>query len=318
MNIRKLSITFIILNSCLIFFLHSQLFAFPLRNVHVGSKFEYSNLMSIFNEYDKLISLNKNKAILIWRASKSNSKRIFIDFYKVCKEKSIPCISIELDGIDKEEILKLVKDEGYENISLVRDTGNIVKEFGIFTLPVTIFLNQKNEILDAVGFEGQFYDKMSKYIDYITGKITKEEYEKSGDSELIDRKISLMPKINFIKKLINSSKKDEAIKELQSLNLEGISDIEYIKLAEIYIKIEDYQKATEMLNKTKINDVSAKYYKGLLLYKVGNFNESLSILKSIENIYPNKKDIYSLIGKLYLKLGDYKNSAEYYDKIIDF
>ncbi len=296
----------------------SELLAFPLRKANVGDKFDYNKVESVFNEYSKFISLNNKKAIIIWRYSKLNSKKIFVDFYRVCRERSIVCISFELDGVDAKEILNLIKVDRTENLVIVKDKGDIIGEYGIFTLPVTIFLDEKNSILDAVGFEGQFYDKMSRYIDFITGKISKEEYEKQESSEVLDRRVSLLPKINFINKLLESSKKDEAIRELENLKLDGASDLEYIKVAELYMRLEDYKKAEELISHTNPNDVSSRYYKAFLFYKTQRFKESLEILKTIENIYPNKKALFSLMGKVYLKMGDFKNAAEYYDKTVDF
>lgn len=292
--------------------------AFPLRKANIGDRFDYDKVETVYNDYFKAIGLKSKKAIIIWRFSKLNSKKIFVDFYKVCKSKSVVCISIELDGVGKTDIIDLVKSDIGENLVLVKDKGDIIGQYGVFTLPVTIFLDENNIILDATGFEGQFYDKMSKYIDFITGKITKEEYENKDSTEGIDRRVSLLPKINFINKLVDSSKRDEAIRELENLKLDGATDLEYIKIAEIYMKLDNYNKAEELLSKTNADDVSAKYFKAMLYYKTQRLNEAITLLKSIENIYPNKKGLFSLIGKIYFKMGDYKNAAEYYDKSVDF
>lgn len=189
------------------FFSLSNSFSFPLRNVEIGSYFGYNKFISIFNNYQDAFSAKSKKAIIIWRYSKANSVKIFMEFSKVCIDKSIHCISIELDNVDREIIINMINNSKLDKIFLLKDNDNIISYLGIYTLPVVIFIDEENRIIDAVGYEGQFYDKMSRYIDYIAGNISKEEYEKPEKNDDVLRKVSILPKINFWNKILDSGKK---------------------------------------------------------------------------------------------------------------
>jgi len=215
----------------------NDLLAFPLRKANIGDLFTYNQFESKFSDFNNMIKEKKKKGIIVWRYNKSNSVKIFLEFNKLCLEKSILCFSVELDKVDESNILKLVKDK--TNLILLQDKGDILSILGIFTLPLVIFLDEENKIINAFGYEGQFYDKISIYIDYITGKISKDEYENiQKKSEKVDTHRSVLPKLNFIIKLINSNKKEEAINSLKDIDIKSLKSREVLKLTEVNIKLE--------------------------------------------------------------------------------
>jgi len=303
-----------IANLIIIFFIFTNIcFSFPLKNIKKGDVFDFSKFASQESNFANSLKDKKLKMVLLWRSDKQLSVKIAKNFKKICSTKDIYCYSVDIKQIKKDELHKLIGDLS-ENFYITLYNGDIIEDLGIYTLPVTIFLDKNNKVIDAIGYEGQYYVKISKYLDYLTGKISKDEYEKYSNTSVVDRRRSILPDINFIKRLIRDGQKDDAIKRLSSLKLDNLTNFEKVKLSEVYILLQRYKDAVKLLEPISDNFTDAKFYLSLAYYNIGEYDKALNLLKSIENIYPNKERIYFLLGKIFKSKGDFKKGCEYFEK----
>lgn len=308
------AIIFIIFNSIAIS-------AFPLRGLKKGDTVSIEQFVGLNKNIQELKQDSKVKVLLLWRNDKRTSVDTFKNFVSMCNEKGILCLAIDLKNGKLEDIEKLVKDVN-ENIVFGVDSKNITESWGIFTLPVTIFLGEKNEVIDAVGYEGQYVVSVGRYIDYLTGKITKEEYE-SFKGGKIDKSRSILPKLNFIKKLISENQVANAEIELEKiekkdfpaeLNPAELTIEERLRLIEIYLILNRLEDAEKVLNSISSQNIGAKFYRGYIDYQKGEFDSALNTLHSIENIYPKKEKLFFVLGKIYASKGSYKEASTYFEK----
>jgi hypothetical protein len=287
-------------------------YAFPIKNLKINDKIDLSEFESLDKPIEKAAGIKDKKMVLVWDSNKQISIDILTKFLKICDEKDIVCFAVEVSGKNANEIAG-IKFENTKNIYFVKFKGDILVDWGLFTLPVTIFLNEENMIIDALGYQGQYVAKVGRYIDYLRGKITKEEYEQFQSNNKVVTKRSELPKINFVKRLIEDGQKDDAERRLAEIEVDGLNQLEKLKLSEVYIMLGKYDDANKMLNTIAFN-MNAKFYIAYAQYLSGKYNESLDILKNIENIFPSKGKLYYLLAKNYAKLGNYEKASEYYEK----
>ncbi|KAA0258917.1 tetratricopeptide repeat protein [Deferribacter autotrophicus] len=297
-------------------FVASTVLSFPLKGVKKGDVIDFSKFESSHPKFEQSVKDKKLKLILFWRSDKGLSVKVAKTFVRLCSRKDLDCYSLDLKGAQKEEILKILGKVN-NNFFIVNYKGDAILDFGIYTLPVTVFLDKNDKVLNAIGYEGQYFVKVGRYIKYLTGEISKEEYEKFQNVTKIVRKKSILPDINFIKKLIKDGQKDDALQKLESLNKKGINDFEKVKLAEVLILLGKNQEAFELLKPISNKFIDAKFYIGLALYNLDNLDKALDYLVSIEKIYPNKGRLYYLLGKIYKKKGDYEKACGYFEKACD-
>lgn len=80
-----------------------------------------------------------------------------------------------------------------------------------------------------------------------------------------------------------------------------------------------YLRDIFFLEKKYANNVYDKTYlikKGLLYYKLRNYNKSLFVMKKAEKIYPKNSNIKVLLVQIYLKINDYDIAESYLVKMI--
>ncbi len=293
--------------------------AFPLKKLKKGDSIDISSLKPVNKKGVKFNDNKKRKIIFIWRHDKRLSKKTAKRFLKVCKERKINCISIETKHASL-EIIEKILGEIPDNIFFAQDISE-VKGWGIFTLPVTIFLDKYDKIINAIGYEGQYVVKVERFLDYLEGKITKKEIEELSESP-VNSKVSVLPDLNYILKLIKDNQKDDAFKKLESmkekLDANKLNEFEKTKYAYVLMKLGQFKQANEILKNVTSYDIKSKFYKGVILYETGNKDKAQKILESIVKIYPDKKAIYFYLAKIYKDKGDYRNAAEYFEKAFNY
>ncbi len=296
-----------------------SLHGFPLKKLKKGDSIDLLKLEPVNDKGEKFKYNGKRNIIFIWRHDKRLSKKSAKYFVKVCRERDINCISMELKNASKETIKNILGDIP-DNFFIAQNI-TLYKNWGIFTLPVTIFLTKKNKIIDAIGYEGQYVVKVERFLDFLEGKISKKEIEQL-ESSPVDRKISILPDMNFILKLIKNNQEEEALKKLseikRKINIAKLNEFEKTRYALVLIKLENYDDAEKVLDKTETNNIKSKFYRGIILYKNGKIKDSLEMFKSIEKVYPDKKAVYYYLGKIYKNKGDFKDAAEYFDKAFHY
>lgn len=308
----KLKVIMIMTAILSIIFSSVAISAFPLRGLKKGDTVSIEQFTGLNKNIEELKKDSKVKVLLLWRNDKRTSIDTFKNFVSMCNEKGILCLAIDLNNGKLEDIEKLVKEVN-ENIVFGVDGKNITDSWGIFTLPVTIFLGEKNEVIDAVGYEGQYVVSVGRYIDYLTGKITKEEYE-SFQGGKVDKSRSMLPRLNFIKKLISDNQIDQAKSELEKIDKTEATLEERLKLAEIYLLLNMPDSAEKILNDVSSQNIGAKFYRAYIDYLNGDFDSALTALHSIESIYPQKEKVYYLLGKIYASKESYKEASNYFEK----
>ncbi len=297
----------------------SNLRGFPLRNLKKGEVINVSKFNAVNIKGEVFKDGRFKKIIFLWRHDKRLSKKTAKKFIKVCKARKIKCISVETKNTSLEKILKVI-GKPPENVYFARNIS-IIKNWGVFTLPVTIFLDEKNKIIHAIGYEGQYITKVEKYLDYLNGKITLKELKKFFSAPVNYRR-SILPDLNYILKLISDNQKDMAKKKLEELQskikLNNLNEFEKIKYAFVLIKFNKLKEALKVLKTVNSYNPKGKFYKAVVFYKMGKKDKALKLLKEISNIFPDKGIFYYYLGKIYKDKGDYKNAAIYFEKSLDY
>ncbi len=303
----------------LIFLFIESIYAFPLQKLKIGDKINLQNFNAVNLKGEKFKNYKKRKLLFLWRHDKRLSKKSAKKFIKVCRDRKILCISIETKGASIEQQMKILKKVP-DTVYFAQNVSDI-KNWGIFTLPVTIFLDKNNKIIHAVGYEGQYITKIERYIDFLEGKISKEDINKL-EREAPNYRKSVLPDLNYILTLIKENQINDAEKKLTEikgkLNLKEISSLEKLGYVKVLIKLKKYNDAESVLKTLNKYNPHVKFYRGIICYKKGNYNKALDFLKSIEKIYPDKKLLYFYFGKIYKLKGDYKNAVEYFEKVFNY
>ena len=295
------------------------LFAFPLKKVKKGDIININRLKAVNINGKKFIKDKKRKILFIWRHDKRLSIKSAKKFLIICKERKINCISVEIKNAPIKKIVELIGPPP-ENIYFSQNPS-VYKEWGVFTLPVTVFLDSNDKVIHAIGYEGQYITKVERYLDLLEGKITEKELKKIETAN-VDYNRSVIPDLKFILKLISDDQKDEAKERLlklkQRLNLKNLNDFEKINYALVLIKLNSLKDASIVINSVNPYNIKAKFYRAVILYKQKDYNNAFKLFKEIEKIFPEKQMIYYYLGKLYKIKGDYKNASNYFEKALDF
>ncbi len=293
-------------------------YSFPLKHLKKNDKIDIGKLVPVNVKGEKYKNCNEKKIVLIWRHDKRLSKKTFKKFIPLCGKRKLCCISIDLKKGDIETIKQIVGNTP-NHIYFAQNVDGIKHSWGIFTLPVTIFLDKNNRILDAIGYEGEYIVKVARILDLLEGKITKKELEKI-ESSPVDRRVSLLPDLNFILELINSDQPDDALEKLEKIKerLKKTDQFETFLYVKILIKLKNYDKANKILERINKSNIKYKFYKAVILYKTNKLDKALDYFKKIEMLYPDKKAIYYHLGKIYKQKGNYKNATDYFEKAFNY
>lgn len=287
--------------------------AFPLQQLEKGDAVSLQEFKGLNKELSGIDKNSGTKLLLLWRHDKRTSVDTVKNFVEMCSKRDVPCIAVDLQNVTMEKVKEIVGETG-ENVYFAQDKSGVTDDWGIFTLPVTLFLDKNNKVVNAVGFEGQYAVKVGRYVDFLSGKISEEEYKKFENTNKMHNKRSKLPKINFIKRLIEDGQPEDAKERLEKLDKKDLSMEEKLNLAEVYLKLDMPDKVEEVLKGVSEYNVGAKFYRAYAVYLRGDPDKALNMLHSIEKIYPRKKKLFYLLGEIYKQKGDYKNAAEYFEK----
>jgi|GEM_PF-2511982 len=287
--------------------------AFPLQQLEKGDTVSLQEFKRLNNELSNIDKSAETKLLLLWRHDKRTNVDTVKNFVEMCSKRDVPCVAVDLQNGTMEKVKEIVGKTG-KNVYFAQDNSGLTDDWGIFTLPVTLFLDKNNKVIDAVGFEGQYAVKVGRYVDYLTGKISEEEFKKFENTSDVNDRRSKLPKINFIKRLIEDGQPEDAKERLSKLDKKDLSMEEKLNLAEVYLKLDMPDKVEKVLEGISEYNVGAKFYRAYAVYLNGDLDKALDMLHSIEKIYPQKKKLFYLLGEIYKQKGDYKNAAEYFEK----
>lgn len=296
-----------------LFLFIGTVYGFPVKNIQKGGRIDFSKFEALEKPFETSINAKNKKVMFLWDSRKKLSLDILKDFIKLCSEKNIICYPVEVKQLSKDEVLRLI-GEPDKNVYVLSYKGDIIDDWGLFTLPVTVFLDESNSVMDAIGYEGQYLTKVSRLLDFYTGKITKEEYEKFQNVTEILRKRSILPDLNFAIKLIKSRQKEDALKKLEEIDKTNMNNHEKVKLAEVFIMLGKYKDAMEIVSPIINLDMNARFYMGVASFYAGDLQKAMDILSGMEGIYPKKQKIYLMLGKIYKSKQEYEKATEYFEK----
>ncbi|MEC9493290.1 tetratricopeptide repeat protein [Flexistipes sp.] len=288
--------------------------AFPLQQLEKGDTVSIQKFKGLNKELSGIDKNSETKLLLLWRHDKRTNVDTIKSFAEMCSKRDVPCIAVDLQEGTMEQIKSIVGADAAEDIYFAHDKTGVTDDWGIFTLPVTLFLDKNNKVINAVGYEGQYAVQVGRYVDFLTGKISEEEYKKFENTSVVHDRRSRLPKINFIKRLIEDGQPEDAKERLAKLDKKDLTMEEKLNLAEVYLKLDMPDKVEEALQGVSEYNVGAKFYRAYAAYLKGNLDKALKTLHSIEKIYPQKKKLFYLLGEIYKQKGDYKNAAEYFEK----
>lgn len=288
--------------------------AFPLQQLEKGDTVPIQKFKGLNKELSSIDKSSETKLLLLWRHDKRTNVDTIKSFAKMCSKRDVPCIAVDLQKGAMGKIEGIVGKKAAENIYFAHDKTSVTDDWGIFTLPVTLFLDKNNKVVNAVGYEGQYAVSVGRYVDLLTGKISEEKYNSLTNTNKVDKQRSRLPDINFIKRLIEDGQPEDAKERLKKLDKKDLSMEEKLNLAEVYLKLDMPNKVEEVLKGVSEYNVGAKFYRAYAVYLKGDRDKALNMLHSIEKIYPQKKKVFYLLGEIYKQKGDYKNAAEYFEK----
>ncbi|QAR32571.1 tetratricopeptide repeat protein [Geovibrio thiophilus] len=295
-------------------FMSFAAFAFPLKEIKEGDRVDMKKFAYSSKAYTDKEDKAPLKVLLLWKGDKRLSKNTFEEFKQFCEKSDVVCVAVEL-GVD--ETLKPVK-----NVIYAADTVKMTDSWGIFTLPVTLVLDGDNKIIHGLGFEGQYRAKLEKFIELKQGKISEAEYQKITNVQGVDKTVSKLPEINFAKNMIKSGQTEDARKRLAEIDPAALSDTEKTRLAEAYFMLKEYGGALEILKGIKSTVPEVRFLLGYAYMQTKNYEEALSELESVKDIYPRKERVYYALAKIYYEKDMYKEAADYFNRcceiVIDF
>jgi hypothetical protein len=134
-------------------------FAFPLRHMEMDSVVDLSRF-TYQPAYVPDNDTSKVKVLFLWRSDKRLSKKQYGAFSEYCGGAEVTCLAV--DKLGAEHI-----DEG---VISAYDAKGYTDSWGAVALPLTILLSKDNRIIDAVGYEGQYVDKLTSMINSLISK----------------------------------------------------------------------------------------------------------------------------------------------------
>ena len=137
----------------IVFFAAASLFAFPMKGLEQHSELKMSHF-KFDGSYKPEADKSPYKLMCVWNSEKRISKKQHDSFIEFCKTSKYTCISVD----------QLGKDHTDENVHAAVDKDGYIDTWGIVALPMTIILDSKNKIVDAVGYEGQYQHIMSEIV----------------------------------------------------------------------------------------------------------------------------------------------------------
>ncbi|WP_303701833.1 hypothetical protein, partial [Flexistipes sinusarabici] len=152
--------------------------AFPLQQLEKGDTVSIQKFKGLNKGLSGIDKNSEIKLLLLWRHDKRTNVDTIKSFAEMCSKRDVPCIAVELQNGTMEKIKGIVGEDAAENIYFAHDRTGVTDDWGIFTLPVTLFLDKDNKVVNAVGYEGQYAVKVGRYVDFLTGKISEEGYKK--------------------------------------------------------------------------------------------------------------------------------------------
>lgn len=298
---------------CILLICCASVHAFPLKSKNKGDIISVDGMQALNGSVDAVMKESALKLMLLWRSDKRTSKVIFKEFAKVCKGKKIPCLAVEMKGAPLKDI-ETVSPSASQVVTFAHDPNGITKDWGVFTLPVTLVLDKQNMIIDALGYEGQYDVKLARFIDLQRGDISQTSYDKVSNVSKVDRKSCQIASLNFIDRLIKSGQKEDAVKKLKRIDPIDLRPEGKLKYAEISLKLKTPESVVPMLQEMSKINIGAKFYLAYAYYQQEKYDDSMTLLNEIAPIYPKKEKVHYLIGHIYHAKGDYKNAAAYYAK----
>jgi len=143
----------------LVLFTAVSLFAFPLRNMAKEAVIDL-NRFQYDGGYKPDADKTPVKLLFLWHSDKRLNIKQYVSFVEICTANRITCIAVDkLGATHKDPYIVSAKDnEGY------------CDSFGLVAMPATVILDKDNKIIDAVGYEGQYFEKMTKTINSLYPK----------------------------------------------------------------------------------------------------------------------------------------------------
>lgn len=282
-------------------------FAFPLKGINEGDKADLKQFTYPAGAYTDAQDKAPLKLLLLWREDKRLSRNVYADVKALCeKYADLVCVAVQPGEANTK------KPEN--NVIYAADSAKITDRWGIFTLPVTLVLDDTDTIIHGLGFEGQFKAKLEKYIELKKGIITEEEYNRITGVQGVDRTISRLPEINFSKNLIKGGQTEDALKRLENIDIDSLNDNEKARLAEAFIMLKDYDTALNILLKAGSKTPDVRFLLGYTYIMLGQAEESLAEIETVRDIYPAKERVYYVLARIYYEQEKYKEAADYFEK----
>jgi hypothetical protein len=125
-------------------------FAFPLRGVEQNAKVDMKKL-SFEQPAQKDGRL---KILFIFDSEKRLSIKQFAKFDLFCARKDVKCLALD----------KSDRFAGTENVAPAKDPQKYTDSWRIIALPVTVFIDKDDKIREAVGYEGDYGNKVADIV----------------------------------------------------------------------------------------------------------------------------------------------------------
>jgi len=200
-----------------------------------------------------------------------------------------------------------------------------------YTINVQVIEPQEDEYLFATTEQGEGQESIPSLLDRISADIRRGLKEKLVDIEAASQPVADVTSINLEayqhyfkgEELINKLKFEEAIEEFeQAITLDSTFGLAYYRLA----YASSWALGSEQLAKDQIQRALALIdhipEKERYLVRAeeaqleGGFEAGLSILKEMEQVYPDDKEMLYNIGDWSLHADEYATAVEYLEKVL--
>jgi tetratricopeptide (TPR) repeat protein len=233
----------------------------------------------------------------------------------------------EIDRIDEAMGRQICNQANVNNLAIAS-----IRKFGrVYTIDFKVLDVKENEYLFTTSVQGEGQESVPSMIDRLSDRTRKGLKEKSADIKVASRKVAEVTTPNleayqhFFKgeECINKLEFDEACDEFnKAIALDSTFGLAYYRLAyaiswmigDEHLAREPIQKALSLID--RIPEKERYMVRAEHAQIEGGFEAGIAILKEMEEIYPDDKEMIYNIGDWHYHAVNFNESIKYLNKVL--
>lgn len=247
------------------------------------------------------VELKKDRAVMYFDSKNRMNVKVFSQFEDACGlQPTVQCIYAESSNSTDAEVSEEFKGNANKNLIYRGQTDKQLPHMEFY---------KDNTLVGTLEQQDNLIEKPAIYLDYLAGFTdanTLASRLKATDSADLYKKI--VPKMNFVLMLAKKGERDNALKELSSIDATQLDDKGKLIFAQTYLRLKAPDKAMEILKDCKDNE--CVFYFGIAKYVAGDVKGGIYTLKGLKSKYSDVNRLNYYLKEMYKADGDKKHADE--------